>query len=219
MSNATSVAMTTSASARSMSPTTSSRELTTSPGDRDTASSPLPPQDSSAVTTVTTEKPTLSTLADIRARMCDALEEEDAGHLGRGPSLASCASALEEMLALADAQAEEDFHLLEAVSSQVATTCEADLLATLVRDETGTALHGMMRALMSEREGTEEDERGDGTHGALANEYARARRRTMRKVVALADAHTACRADRMKLLTSMVTASRLPTWRTFGGEA
>ena len=201
-----------------MSPTTSSRALTTSPGERDTASSPLPPQDSSAGTTVTMEKPTLSTLADIRARMCDALEDDDLD-LGRGPSLASCASALEEMLALADAQAEEDFHLLEAVSSQVATTCEADLLATLVRDETGTALHGMMRALMSERDGTEEDERWDETRGALANEYARARRRTMRKVVALADAHTACRADRMKLLTSMVTASRLPTWRTFGGEA
>ena len=50
---------------------------------------------------LTTEKPTLSTLADIRARMCDALEDDDLD-LGRGPSLASCASALEEMLALAD---------------------------------------------------------------------------------------------------------------------
>ena len=212
--------------ASSASPTrdsTSARDLTSAratPADRDAPSSPMPTQDSTAGTTtmMTTEKPTLSTLADIRARMCDALEDDDLD-LGRGPSLASCASALEEMLALADAQAEEDFHLLEAGSSQVATKCEADLLATLVRDETGTALHGMMRALMSEREGTEEDGRGDGTGDGLASENARARRRTMRKVVALADAHTACRANRMKLLTSMVTASRLPTWRTFGGEA
>ena len=88
-------------------------------------------------------------------------------------------------------RAEEDFHLLEAVSSQVATKCEADLLATLVRDETGTALHGMMRALMSEREGTEEMDRATGR--ATPGWRARARVRAADVRVVLADAHTACR--------------------------
>ena len=39
--------------------------------------------------------------------------------------------------------------------------------------------------------------------------YARARRGMAAKVAALGEAHAACRADRMRLLTDLVTASRL----------
>lgn len=123
------------------------------------------------------------------------------------PALATSLRALEESLRALEAQAAEDFHLLDTLAHQVAVTSDRALLATLARDERALAEEALARAVRSAREG------GNGAveDETLGDVYARARRGMAMKVVALTEAHAACRADRMRLLTSLVAASQLST--------
>ena len=127
-------------------------------------------------------------------------------------TLAACARALEDALATSEAQREEDFRLIDALASRVAMTCEGDLLESLARDETSAAVEALARALVSESDASEDGEGEDG-EGDLWRAYERARRKMVARVAALTEAHAANRADRIKLLTNLVTASRLESWQ------
>ena len=127
-------------------------------------------------------------------------------------TLAACARALEDALATSEAQREEDFRLIDALASRVAMTCEGDLLESLARDETSAAVEALARALVSESDASEDGEGEDG-EGDLWRAYERARRKMVARVAALTEAHAANRADRIKLLTNLVTASRMESWQ------
>ena len=77
-------------------------------------------------------------------------------------------------------------------------------------------------AVVGEREGQGEGEgegesegEGEGEDGDddLRRAYERARGKMAARVAALTEAHAANRADRIKLLTNLVTASRMESWQ------
>ncbi|OUS48297.1 hypothetical protein BE221DRAFT_189548 [Ostreococcus tauri] len=125
----------------------------------------------------------------------------------RGSALGRTLRALEDALAQADARAREDFELLDALSVRVASGCEGGLLRTLALDESAAAAETLTRTLgrgaatATVNDGEEEE--------SVHHAYARARREMERKAAALVEAHAACRADRMRLLTDLVTASKI----------
>ena len=125
----------------------------------------------------------------------------------RARALGRTLRALEDALAQADASATEDFQLLDALSVRVASGCEEGLLRTLALDESPAAAETLTRTLgrgvvtATVNDGGEEE--------SVYHAYARARREMERKAAALVEAHAACRADRMRLLTDLVTASKI----------
>jgi len=165
-----------------------------------------------ATTTTTSSLPVKESFGQLRAQL-EALLDAD----GEGESvLTTTSQSLEEMLARTDAWAEEDFRLLHTLSVKVATTCEDDLLETLVpaKDGIGAAAYeALAKALERKEEEGGNESILDGDASDLRARYARVRRMVLKKVLALADLHSACRADRMKLLGDLVTASR------FGSES
>ena len=131
-------------------------------------------------------------------------------------TLAACARALEDALATSEAQCEEDFRLIDALATPVAMTCDRDLLESLATDETSAAVEALARALVSDGDANEEGEgEGEGEDGDddLRRAYERARGKMAARVAALTEAHAANRADRIKLLTNLVTASRMESWQ------
>ena len=128
-------------------------------------------------------------------------------------TLAACARALEDALATSEAQREEDFRLIDALATRVAMTCEGDLLESLARDETSAAVEALARALVSESDASEDEGEGEDGDGDLRRAYERARGKMAARVAALTEAHAANRADRIKLLTNLVTASRMESWQ------
>ena len=129
-------------------------------------------------------------------------------------AVAACARALEDALATSEAQCEEDFRLIDALATPVAMTCDRDLLESLATDETSAAVEALARALVSDGDANEEGE-GEGEDGDddLRRAYERARGKMAARVAALTEAHAANRADRIKLLTNLVTASRMESWQ------
>jgi hypothetical protein len=178
--------------------------------DRTPTNSPPPsngPSSGGGGGTTTNSLPVRETFGQLREQLEALL---DAG--GEGESvLTTTSQSLEEMLTRTDAWAEEDFRLLHTLSVKVATTCEDDLLETLVpaKDGSGAAAYEALAKALERTEGEGGKESvGGGDASDLRARYARVRRMVLKKVLALADLHSACRADRMKLLGDLVTASR-----------
>ena len=184
--------------------------------DRTPTNSPPPSTGPSSggggATTTTSSLPVKESFGQLRAQL-EALLDAD----GEGESvLTTTSQSLEEMLVRTDAWAEEDFRLLHTLSVKVATTCEDDLLETLVpaKDGSGAAAYEALAKALERKEGEGQNESIiDGDASELRARYARVRRMVLKKVLALADLHSACRADRMKLLGDLVNASR------FGSES
>ena len=89
-------------------------------------------------------------------------------------------------------------------------------MESLATDETSAAVEALARALVSDGDANEEGEgEGEGEDGDddLRRAYERARGKMAARVAALTEAHAANRADRIKLLTNLVTASRMESWQ------
>ena len=116
----------------------------------------------------------------------------------------ACVRALEDLLTVSDAYVEEDFHLLTTLGKQLDSSAAFD--ASLM-----TCMSGMecvMEALARARA----LESVSPVHAQSASEEAEdalATRRVVAKVLAVVELHEATRADRIKLLADLVTASRL----------
>lgn len=199
-----------------MTPTTPMATMPTSSSNDDRAAMTSSPPPSTGPSSggggATNSLPLRESFGQLREQL-EALLDAD----GEGESvLTTTSQSLEEMLARTDAWAEEDFRLLHTLSVKVATTCEDDLLETLVpaKDGSGAAAYEALAKALERKEGDGENESIiDGDASDLRARYARVRRMVLKKVLALADLHSACRADRMKLLGDLVTASR------FGSES
>jgi hypothetical protein len=123
------------------------------------------------------------------------------------------------------AQAEEDFHLLAALSEQVATVGAEDLLPALTvgaptcNVDTREVIESILIAQErgGEREVVEHNHNNDAPGGGVRDAMGgvntgvaaeRVRRKANQRVVDLIDIVAVCRAERIKLLAELVTASR-----------
>lgn len=116
----------------------------------------------------------------------------------------ACVRALEDLLTVSDAYVEEDFHLLTTLGKQLDSSAAFD--ASLM-----TCMSGMecvMEALASAR-ALDSLSPVNAQSASLEEEYELATRRVVAKVLAVVELHEATRADRIKLLADLVTASRL----------
>lgn len=168
--------------------------------------------------TGTPSKPSESLVA-IKDRIRSALAR------GESCSLAECKAFVRDVVAASEAQAEEDFHLLHTLSEQVAQTGAEDLLPALTvgaptmnvdtREVIESILHAQERGGLTRGPpgdhaqslgGVEASEFGRGINTGAAVE--RVRRKANQRVVDLIDIVAVCRAERIKLLAELVTASR-----------
>ena len=121
-------------------------------------------------------------------------------------SFAECTRMVQSVLDATEAQASEDFELLESLTEQVARDGDTNVLALLAQmppafnTDTRELIDSILIA----------GERDVGTRGAentgVAVEHAR--RKANQRVVDLVDIVSVCRAERVKLLAELVTASR-----------
>lgn len=134
---------------------------------------------------------------------------------GEGCTLAECKQHTRAVVAASEAQATEDFELLAALSEQVADVGSDDVLEALAdgapafNTDTRELIDSIL--ILGERDG-ERDSRdrrgaksGAGNTGAA---MAKARRKANQRVLDLIDIVSVCRAERVKLLAELVTASR-----------
>jgi hypothetical protein len=125
---------------------------------------------------------------------------------GETVSFAECKRMVRDILESSEAQAREDFELLESLTDQVARDGAEHLLPVL--SEMAPAFNTDTRELIDSI--LIAGERDVGTRGAentgVAVEHAR--RKANQRVVDLVDIVSVCRAERVKLLAELVTASR-----------
>ena len=121
-----------------------------------------------------------------------------------GGIINACVRALEDVLTVSDAYVEEDFHLLTTLGKQLDSSAAFD--ASLMTRMSG--MDRVMEALASAR-ALDSLSLVNAQSASLEEEYELATRRVVAKVLAVVELHEATRADRIKLLADLVTASRL----------
>lgn len=121
-----------------------------------------------------------------------------------GGIINACVRALEDVLTVSDAYVEEDFHLLTTLGKQLDSSAAFD--ASLMTRMSG--MDRVMEALASAR-ALDSLSLVNAPSASLEEEYELATRRVVAKVLAVVELHEATRADRIKLLADLVTASRL----------
>ena len=125
---------------------------------------------------------------------------------GECATLAECKEFVKEVVTASEAQAAEDFPLLGVLTEQVsqvgaehllpALTVGAPVYNTDTRDMIDSILHAQERGGPSERE----------SNTGVAAESVR--RKVNQRLIDLIDIVAVCRAERIKLLAELVTASR-----------
>ena len=166
------------------------------------STSPPPAEDGGAAPTPT------RLLQDSLARIKTAAHALDRaarqGARVEGGIINACVLALEDVLAVSDAYVEEDFHLLTTLGKQLDSNAAFD--ASLMTRMSG--MERVMEALASAR-ALDALSLVNAQSESLEEEYELATRRVVAKVLAVVELHEATRADRIKLLADLVTASRL----------
>ena len=166
------------------------------------STSPPPAEDGGAAPTPT------RLLQDSLARIKTAAHALDRaarqGARVEGGIINACVLALEDVLAVSDAYVEEDFHLLTTLGKQLDSNAAFD--ASLMTRMSG--MERVMEALASAR-ALDALSLVNAQSESLEEEYELATRRVVAKVLAVVALHEATRADRIKLLADLVTASRL----------
>ena len=166
------------------------------------STSPPPAEDGGAAPTPT------RLLQDSLARIKTAANALDRaarqGARVEGGIMNACLRALEDVLAVSDAYVEEDFHLLTTLGKQLDSNAAFD--ASLMTRMSG--MERVMEALASAR-ALDALSLVNAQSESLEEEYELATRRVVAKVLAVVELHEATRADRIKLLADLVTASRL----------
>ena len=166
------------------------------------STSPPPTEDGGAAPTPT------RLLQDSLARIKTAAHALDRaarqGARVEGGIMNACLRALEDVLAVSDAYVEEDFHLLTTLGKQLDSNAAFD--ASLMTRMSG--MERVMEALASAR-ALDALSLVNAQSESLEEEYELATRRVVAKVLAVVELHEATRADRIKLLADLVTASRL----------
>jgi hypothetical protein len=166
------------------------------------STSPPPAEDGGAAPTPT------RLLQDSLARIKTAAHALDRaarqGARVEGGIMNACLRALEDVLAVSDAYVEEDFHLLTTLGKQLDSNAAFD--ASLMTRMSG--MERVMEALASAR-ALDALSLVNAQSESLEEEYELATRRVVAKVLAVVELHEATRADRIKLLADLVTASRL----------
>jgi len=165
------------------------------------STSPPPAEDGGAAPTPT------RLLQDSLARIKTAAHALDRaarqGARVEGGIINACVLALEDVLAVSDAYVEEDFHLLTTLGKQLDSNAAFD--ASLMTRMSG--MERVMEALASAR-ALDALSLVNAQSESLEEEYELATRRVVAKVLAVVELHEATRADRIKLLADLVTASR-----------
>ena len=123
-----------------------------------------------------------------------------------GGIICACVRALEDVLAVSDAVVEEDFHLLTTLGKQLdaSSTFDASLLLSRVG-----GVEREIEALARARAFDAASVTSRDAAASLEEEYELATRRVVAKMLAVVELHEATRADRIKLLADLVTASRM----------
>lgn len=150
------------------------------------------------------------------AESLQSIKEHVKGRIAGGHpcSLEECKRLLRDVVAASEAQASEDFHLLTSLAEQVAQVGQEDTLVGLTRGAPDFATE--TRELIDSILFAQERDAGGARHVAVADSHAgntgvaaeRVRRKVNQRLVDLIDIVSVCRAERVKLLAELVTASR-----------
>lgn len=143
-------------------------------------------------------------LSSIKERIKDRLAS------GETCTLAECKDFVASILAASEAQATEDLELIEALAAQVADEAAEEVLTALTRAAPAfnTDTRELIDSILIAGERDGEREPTGAMAGNTGVAFERAVRKANQRVLDLIDIVSVCRAERVKLLAELVTASR-----------